>query len=460
MSKLRELTVLDVEHILKTGTFTELISAVEHIQFECKSGIYDFKVVNNKIELAKDVSAMANSHGGYILIGPETKKNSFHHGDEIVSVSQFGSDLFEPDTYRNILNNMIYPPIAELRIEWHPGTDPAKGIASIFVPPKSTSEKPFLVVQSDIDSKIRGNMFGYFERQGDDALHTTVEALRDTIKDGKRYGELNRKIDNVEGLIAKLVSDRQDAANTITSEQLLQRAGDAKISADMGETASFFLLAAPTQPTKLEGLYASSRSVERRLLNNPPKFRRFGFDLDPGNPIEQVRGEALRRTTRGRKGLELWQDGTLIFVGRNDENYLGWGVPGKNGNLYINNYVLTEVIALFFRLTLQLYPAMHPPPEQIRIMFGLTRDINYDSTYELSHHPINVQWGMSSGSKIPAKNKIFQVAFDPKATEPEVEALRLLREIYHWFGITDENVPYVDRTSFPERIDVSRYSEE
>jgi hypothetical protein len=52
MRTLRELTVEEVTGILSRGTFAELISTVEHVQFECKGRLYDTKTVKSKIELA------------------------------------------------------------------------------------------------------------------------------------------------------------------------------------------------------------------------------------------------------------------------------------------------------------------------------------------------------------------------------------------------------------------------
>src|SRR5262249_763387 len=205
MTTLRELTVEEVTDILSKGTFGEFISTVEHIQFECKNGLYDLKATTSKIELAKDVSALANSKGGYLLIGPATAKNPLHQGDEVVSVSEFASSTFHPDTYRDILNAFIYPPITDLKIQWHPSSiDNRKGIASIYVPQKSANEKPFLVAKSELDSRVRGHLFGYFERIGDDVLPTTVQIVRDTMKDGKRYGDLERRMESLEGLLAEL----------------------------------------------------------------------------------------------------------------------------------------------------------------------------------------------------------------------------------------------------------------
>jgi hypothetical protein len=456
---LRELTIEDVTAILSRGTFAELISTVEHVQFECKGGLYDTKAVRSKIELAKDVSALANSSGGYLLIGPATAKSPLHHGDEVVSVSEFDSSAFHPDTYRDILSAFIYPPITDLKIEWHPSSaNPAKGIVSIYVPPKSVNEKPFLVTQSELDSQVRGHMFGYFERVGDAVLPTTAQMIRDTMKDGKRYGDLDHRMEIFEGLLAKLVSTRPAEQNPVTSERLLQRAADAKIAAQLLDVPSFFLLAAPIEPVKLSGLYSSSKSAEYKAISEPPAYRQHGFDLNPHTPVQYVRGELIRRVTKQRKGLELWQDGILIFVGRSDEGFLGWAVPRKEENLYINNYVLTEVISLFLVLTIQIFSGTQNPPEKVRVSFGFMREMVEGATYELSEHPVSPGIAAFQGQIVPAENKIFSIDFELKDAIPEVEALKLLKEIYHWFGITDEQIPYVDSTSVPERVDRARYA--
>lgn len=106
-----------------------------------------------------------------------------------------------------------------------------------------------------------------------------------------------------------------------------------------------------------------------------------------------------------------------------------------------------------------------PPPEEIRVCLGLIRENLYVTigeatwSYELSEHPIDRVMGSSRGRKAPAaENKTFWIEFKLKDAIPEVEALKLLKEIYHWFGITDERIPYVDSTSVPARIDRACYS--
>jgi hypothetical protein len=244
---------------------------------------------------------------------------------------------------------------------------------------------------------------------------------------------------------------------------LLRRAADATAEIQLLDGPSFFLVAAPTEPIKLSGLF-STQSAEYKAISEPPAYRENGFDLDPHNPVQHLRGELVRRAARGRKGLELWQDGTLIFVGRNDEYFLGWAVKPKalEHNIYINNYVLTEVVSLFLTATVRIFGGMQEPPEKVKVFFGLTREdiheVSDGTTYELSAHPIDRIVGSYSGKKVAAQDKTFCIDFALKDAVPEIEALKLLKEIYHSFEITDEQIPYVDSASVPHRVDRACYS--
>ena len=160
------------------------------------------------------------------------------------------------------------------------------------------------------------------------------------------------------------------------------------------------------QPVRLCGLY-SSKSAEYKAISEPPAYRQLGFDLNPHTPVQYVRGELIRRVTNGRKGLELWQDGTLIFVGRSDEDFLGWVVKRKEKNLYINNYVMTEVISLFLVLTIQIFGSMQDPSEKVRVFFGFMSEKAEGTTYELSCHPVKAPFGSFQGQKFRQKARYF-----------------------------------------------------
>jgi hypothetical protein len=118
---------------------------------------------------------------------------------------------------------------------------------------------------------------------------------------------------------------------------------------------------------------------------------------------------------------------------------------------------MTEVVSLFMVLALEIFSGTSNPPERIRAAFGFMSE-NEGGTYELSSHPVDPTLGSFGGKQIPTENKIFSIEFELKDAVPEVEALRLLKEIYDWFGITDEEIPYVDSVSVPPRVDRARYA--
>jgi hypothetical protein len=159
--------------------------------------------------------------------------------------------------------------------------------------------KSFLVVQSELDSRVRGHLFGYFERVGDDALPTTVQILRDTMKDGKRYGDLERRMENLEGLVPKLVANRTVKNHPVNIERLLQRAADAKAAVQLSDVLSFFLIATPAEPVKLNGSF-STKSAEYKAIVEPPAYCEQEFDVNPHNPVQHLHGELGYRTGRSK----------------------------------------------------------------------------------------------------------------------------------------------------------------
>lgn len=451
----------DVAAILDRGTFDELIGNVEHEGLECKSGFYDLKSQRGRIELAKDVSALANSHGGYLLIGVSTEKDPLHQLDQIIRVSSFERSGLDPDQHRSIIGTLVYPPIRGLRIEWHPDAKAtSRGIASIFVPTDCGDEQPYLVTESAIDSsRVTGKMLGFFERVSDDSLPTSVQVLQERLKAGIRNKEVGRRLENIESLLAQRPSpESQSGMAPIGSEEILRRAAQAKIAAQMEDTPSFFLAAAPQQHAVFPNLFSSRQSNEARAIDNPPKYRDMGFDLDGGHAHQMVRGQLIRRVANGRKSLELWRDGALIFVGRGDTHFLGWASRPSEDNLYINNFVLAEAVSLFFTLIVQVFAFAVPTPKEIAVWLGFTRAAESITSYELSSHRIAVPFGPMSGNKIPSEDKTFDLVFRLDGAVPEVEALELLRKIYHWFGFTDEEMPYVDRSSDPHRVNRNMFS--
>src|SRR4029453_8579339 len=75
-----------IPDVLNRGSFDEFLGVVEDHQLECKKEPYQIQRDDQKQEFAKDVTALANVEGGFILIGVRTERNPTHFGDEITSI--------------------------------------------------------------------------------------------------------------------------------------------------------------------------------------------------------------------------------------------------------------------------------------------------------------------------------------------------------------------------------------
>jgi len=161
-----------------------------------------------------------------------------------------------------------------------------------------------------------------------------------------------------------------------------------------------------------------------------------------------VHGEFRRSLVSGWKLLELWRDGTLLFVGAGDEEFLCWATrSSREAGPIINNLVLTEVMLLFAELARLVYRESAPPPATVRYVVELCSP--KDAPYSLAPFPVPVI--ELQCRKAPWSGNRWSLEFDQQTTAPGQIAFALLREIYAWFGFEADRIPYVDRSG-PEPV--------
>jgi hypothetical protein len=460
MTKTKTLSILEVAEILSTGNFRRFLSTIEHEHVECKRAPYQLREQLQKIELAKDVSALANARGGYLLLGIDTERNTTHQGDEITKLCCFEQNMVDLDQYRKILDELIYPAIRDLKTVWHPWSeDASKGIVAIAIPAECRQNRPYLVAQTVVEAKVTGKLLGFYERIESNATPTTVQELRERMKDGMRFAQLDTRLANLEQLAIRQQSDSPAQPVEYSFEKLFQRAVDGRMAAGLEDTPSFFLLAHPDAKVQFENLFGSRQSSEVQLLENPPKDRPFGFNLDSDHNSAIIRGELRRRATPAAKCLELWRDGTLIFVARGDGLRLGWGAKDDEHGWRINNIALAETIYLFLRMTIQMLGLAKPAPKRVRVYFGLWEASAGDKLFKLTAENLNAHFHLDNDWRIaPHKGKIFGISLDLENVDPAAEGFKLLTEIYAWFGFSSVQIPYTDNKSSPPRIDPTLYA--
>ncbi len=376
----KNLELEEVKEILAGGRFEDLIGAVENEQVECKSAPYQVQKDVAKQELAKDVSGLANADGGVILIGVKTHKNPSHFGDEIIEIHPFSRSLINQEQYQDILQSWIYPSLQQVDVRWFPSAaDQGRGIVAILVPNQPLAERPFLVTKTlnNDEGKLIETVFGYFERKRAKVNHLSVQQLHLLVREGRRADSLNRQYEDLQGtlqqILARLVQGEQLSLQKADSDLLQERVDQALIEADLKSKPAFVLVAFPIEKIEIPTLFEARNSDIVRLLENPPELRNLGFGLKVDTP-RIVKGQLRRATIPGYKSLELWRDGTLVFVATGDDDFLSWGTPavvGLKHALLLNQLVLIESTYLFVELSRQVFDLARPRPKEIQYQLEL-----------------------------------------------------------------------------------------
>ena len=373
---LKNLTAEDVLRKIRSGEFDELRETVEDQHVEFKGAPYALENDNAKLELAKDVSALANASGGVILIGFPTVKDEMSSIEYVEACRPFDLAILDIDRYRKILDDWISPPIHSIEILCVPSpVTPERGVAVISVPGTASAQKPYLVNRNvEADGKVRGTQFGYYERVQDRIPAASAATLSGLLRDGMRFAEIARRLDTIEAFLGNYVSENESG---ITESELSNRISEAETSVDRQLRPNLILAATSKNPCSFPELFKSRSSNLVKLLDNPPLLREQGFAITPWEgvgPSEIIRGRLRRRVANGNRLFEVWQDGAVVTVGPGDEDLLCWFMRNQTNpkpGLPIRNFVLAEVTLNFCRLAVEIFKNAVPIPSQISFTLSL-----------------------------------------------------------------------------------------
>lgn len=210
-------TLESLTALLRAGHAASLIGLPEGQLLEAKRQL-NLTEPKNKLELAKDISAIANSKtGGLLVVGLETKRHK--HTDLMTKLHPF-PDSGQVRTVRDTLDRLIVPNIEGLLVELvpaHPNPTTPDKLLMIRVPTQPQELLPFLVTGAVVDDRILGSYIGWFERRGEDviarspaAIHAGLSAglalLRRTTTDPESQGST--------AAISAVESDPEEPART------------------------------------------------------------------------------------------------------------------------------------------------------------------------------------------------------------------------------------------------------
>lgn len=139
----------EILEILGTGDFVQLVGERETETLECKRQPYGLDADEHKLELAKDISALANAKGGLLLIGFATEKNPLHGQDEIKRPRPFPLARFDVEQYRQVIHSWLWPPFDAFKINvFSDSSDSARGVVAIVVSEVTPEDRPLLIAKT------------------------------------------------------------------------------------------------------------------------------------------------------------------------------------------------------------------------------------------------------------------------------------------------------------------------
>jgi hypothetical protein len=461
----KELSVQDVLQILEEKKFQDFQGVVETDEIEFKRSPYQLeKNGSQQLELAKDVAALANSNGGVIVIGVDTGKNPSISCDQAVEVIPFPRPSLDMEKqYRDILRTWIFPsPKIDIKLYLVEESNPAKILLSIHIPLQKEN-RPFLINRPiNENGKRREIVFGYAERHGSNTEPMKINELHRLINRGIFANDMvNSKFDVILDKISSLFLS--DSEQNKADRVMTQHFEDSLAALDRTDKPAILLGAFPSGEISIPTLFQSRDGDIVRLLNNPPAFRNHGFDLRVGSFPSIQEGQVLRSVAPRYKVLDLWKDGSLIFVGPGEGNFLCWGNANET-KLTINPLALIESTYLFIRLSQKVFQNLASPrPTKATFVLSLHNPPkgNLQEGYDENRYELLAgNWGHLHRAPHSSGEFRLECPLDEYDYYTDEEssariAFALLGKLYTWFGISEDSIPYTEDTEKGKRISKS-----
>lgn len=448
--------------IVETRTFDTLIGEIENDWFDCKKEPYQIQNESAKRELAKDVSSFANVGGGYIFIGVRTKQSAQHFGDEVEDSHPFPQNLVNTTQYRDILRTWIYPEIEGLDIGWIE-TDSVKhtGLVVITIPNQKESTKPFLISKTLDGEKQIETVFGYAQRKGDVSKPHSVVDLQQALRSGLNYGSLlKERFDGVETLIrSSVVSalENNDTGNQKKSkgDRIDQRVATTLEYEGLKDGRNVSIVAYPNEALELKTIFLSTPDSIRKKLENPPILRYGGWNLRTLDQAKILRGEMIRVGNGKRIVIDLYRDGTMVFAGQGDHQFLAWHDEVKQK---INPVALVEILYEFFAFYSLVLDDFEKKPSEFTARFNLRNLHHGDVKTGLAPFEAGAFAQLFDHEKkeAPDDAMTIQKRFPTEGYDSTAFAYAMAKEIYLWFGLEEDKIPYVKEEGGGKFVDVAK----
>ncbi len=449
---------------LDAGEFDKFIGTAESPWFEAKEQPYVLKEDKQRLEFAKDVSAMANAGGGLIVLGLATQKSPTEALESVFEIKPFPESLVNQQQLWDILRDWVYPALDWVAVKSYSAGEEGKRkcvVAIIVAGERAAQEGPHVVVRGLGEyGGDGGKLIAFFERKGDRVPPMVPARVQQLLASGQQFQALRSRIESIEAFIARIEGNKAREAQRATLNDFRERErrlAQARAAVEREGQPNLIYTARANEPCGFPRLFESRNDPVVQLLRDPRRLRGNGFNLGSSDDIpEIVRGLSRRSVTAGFDLRELWPDGFLVFVGPGDANFLSWGSDRDSGRLVISALALAEATLHFCMFAKDIFKCADPKPKHISVTIGIENmtvngsPARFDPMYPA---PNGRPFLGLSPREAPAAGHEWTVGEVELASFDEAAVpYQLVAGLCSWFGFDAERLRYADRSGSTPRI--------
>jgi predicted HTH transcriptional regulator len=202
---------------IESGAFEDVVGAVETADVDFKRSPYRAEDdPAEAFELAKDVTALANTTtGGLLVIGFQTTAREESGLDTVESVHAFPREMFNRDQWLKKVHQLAYPTVLGLDAQFKPSAqDSDRGVVVILVPPQPADSRYFLVSKEFVSADgAPGWMIGLSVRSADRNRPLSIQEIHALVS---RSLNLGADVDELKALVKELHMGASGAPTSTT----------------------------------------------------------------------------------------------------------------------------------------------------------------------------------------------------------------------------------------------------
>lgn len=462
-----------IAKLLETNNIGDFIGVIETSYFEFREKPYfpdnpndTVSKEKSRLELIKDFSSIANSGGGYILIGliPGEEDSQFNL-EYVKEIKGVEAEKINLKGWLDILSAYLVPKFEENFIKHGViGTD--KKLFWIQIPDaKSIGCYPFVLSKdqwiTENDKLLKGELYGIYFRDG-----SKNRQLLSAEKFQERMSQISKNMDLSENTSISTIEDKIDRLLALQESPTTTKTVD--IESEEKETINnfekkldkdsdiFYMIAIPTEKLEINSFWDTGENSLHSLIKNPPTLRKMGWDLNVYLTESPKPDNDTWEIMNGNRKILVVKKSGIVGASATIQEFLDWGT-NRDGEVYkpiINAFALVEYIDMYCHFLKEYTAHFIRTGIKYKIIVGFR--LNTNQKFKL-HFTVG-----NFPSLAPNTLAKLRWSFDDIDSSeflvPQMFAAKILIEVYaSGFGYTGNHLQYLKKDNDIWSVDEELY---